>query len=408
MKSHQKHNEKQDPQSTHVSLKWIASNLYKMQPYGTYYAIYKKHGKQFRESLKTKDRKLAERNLRDILKKAERLRSGGEKLTFRDVAEQFTSSVLAAADIKTSTREYYRFCIQGIQNSWDGLAHKKLRDVTEKNCEEWFAKRKPQVDAQRLNNELGILKRICMFAQREGVILHNPAESLGRVRIEREEPVIPSREQFVTLIAKLRENKNHDAADFVELLAYSGMRRNEAAALKWRDVDGRNFRVTGGKARSKNRKIRHLPLFPNMRELLLRIHRERGGRTNPDDTIMLIKQCRDGISNACEDAGLPHFGHHSMRHCFATNAIEEGIDFKTIAEWLGHSDGGVLVAKVYGHLRKPHSDAMAERMIFTAKVEANQPDQSQQESENDGSVIENINAFPPASHEDTVQSQLAV
>ena len=40
------------------------------------------------------------------------------------------------------------------------------------------------------------------------------------------------------------------------------------------------------------------------------------------------------------------------------------MDFKAIAGWLGHKDGGVLAAKTYGHLRNEHSAAMAQRMTF--------------------------------------------
>ena len=50
----------------------------------------------------------------------------------------------------------------------------------------------------------------------------------------------------------------------------------------------------------------------------------------------------------------------------ASNAIELGIDFKVIAAWLGHVDGGVLVARTYGHLRQEHSDLMALKMTFGA------------------------------------------
>jgi hypothetical protein len=46
------------------------------------------------------------------------------------------------------------------------------------------------------------------------------------------------------------------------------------------------------------------------------------------------------------------------------------VDFKAIAGWLGHKDGGVLAAKTYGHLRNEHSAAMAQRMTFDALSEA--------------------------------------
>jgi hypothetical protein len=45
------------------------------------------------------------------------------------------------------------------------------------------------------------------------------------------------------------------------------------------------------------------------------------------------------------------------------------VDFKAIAGWLGHKDGGVLAAKTYGHLRNEHSAAMAQRMTFDAMDE---------------------------------------
>jgi hypothetical protein len=41
-----------------------------------------------------------------------------------------------------------------------------------------------------------------------------------------------------------------------------------------------------------------------------------------------------------------------------------GVDFMTIASWVGHQDGGVLIGKVYGHLANEHKKAMAEKLNF--------------------------------------------
>ena len=43
-----------------------AENLYRLESSGAYYALIKKSGKQFRRSLKTKDRKLADRRLKEL------------------------------------------------------------------------------------------------------------------------------------------------------------------------------------------------------------------------------------------------------------------------------------------------------------------------------------------------------
>ena len=41
-----------------------------------------------------------------------------------------------------------------------------------------------------------------------------------------------------------------------------------------------------------------------------------------------------------------------------------GIDFMTIAKWVGHKDGGILIGKVYGHLSDEHRKLQAARMNF--------------------------------------------
>jgi hypothetical protein len=44
--------------------------------------------------------------------------------------------------------------------------------------------------------------------------------------------------------------------------------------------------------------------------------------------------------------------------------VMAGIDFMTIAAWLGHKDGGILVGKVYGHLLDEHRQRAAKQVRF--------------------------------------------
>ncbi|MBU6401492.1 MAG: hypothetical protein KGS61_14340 [Verrucomicrobia bacterium] len=50
-----------------------------------------------------------------------------------------------------------------------------------------------------------------------------------------------------------------------------------------------------------------------------------------------------------------------------TSPLESGVDIPTISRWLGHSDGGALAMRVYGHLRQEHSFAMIKRVDFSAE-----------------------------------------
>jgi integrase len=77
-----------------------------------------------------------------------------------------------------------------------------------------------------------------------------------------------------------------------------------------------------------------------------------------------VFSAKKSIESACRRLKLPKFTHHHFRHFFCSNAIEKGVDFKVIAAWLGHKDGGILVATTYGHLRAEHSAEMALRMTF--------------------------------------------
>ena len=61
---------------------------------------------------------------------------------------------------------------------------------------------------------------------------------------------------------------------------------------------------------------------------------------------------------------FPKFTHHDFRHFFATTCIESGVDIPTVSRWLGHSDGGALAMRVYGHLQVEHSLAMSKRVNF--------------------------------------------
>jgi hypothetical protein len=49
------------------------------------------------------------------------------------------------------------------------------------------------------------------------------------------------------------------------------------------------------------------------------------------------------------------------------------VDIPTVSRWLGHKDGGALAMKTYGHLRREHSIAQAQRVTF-APVATKQAD----------------------------------
>ena len=351
-------------------LQKVAECLYRHASSGTYYGLLKRSGKQYRRSLKTKDRKLAERFLAEFRQKVDRLdhTKNRSTLSFAECAKLWLSTVTPHMKASSARRRE-----TSVGQILPYLGAALIRNITASTCEDWAAKRGAGIAASTYNNERDTIIAILAYAKREGLLLDNPALVLPRRKLGKSSILIPSKHDFEKVVAKMRslDVRFYHGANLVELLAYSGMRLAEATSILWRDVDFENgrFAVSGGDLGTKNHEVRVVPLFPAMRKFLEQLRA--ATELDLDSRIIPIDRTTKGLERACQLAGLPSFTHHCMRHYFVSNAIEAGIDFKTIAAWVGHKDGGLLVAKTYGHLRDTHSFEMAKRMTFSAG-----PDQS--------------------------------
>jgi len=185
--------------------------------------------------------------------------------------------------------------------------------------------------------------------------------------------------QLQSLIDAAKENPvtGSQLADFLQLLAFSGMREQEALRLRWDDVDFEVRQIHIGRdGQTKNHQARTLEFNVQLEALLVAMrHRsapdspwlfpsaKRGGdRQNRTLTL------RRGFELTRCRAGLPNAGFHDLRHYFCSLCVMNGIDFMTIASWLGHKDGGILVGKVYGHLLDEHRRQAADRLNFGIRV----------------------------------------
>jgi integrase len=341
--------------------------LYRSTDSGMFYGIFTRKGDQVKKSLKTTDKELARRRLESLRQKVARLNTkAGKAILFADLAKRWLDTV--GGMMKPSSRLRRETAINALKPYFTNT----VRAIDKSHVDTWAASRNKTAAARTFNIERETLIQILNYALREGLILENPARVVDRRKQHQAKVVIPTKAQFKTLLDTLRKSdvRYHEAADLCELLAYSGCRLGEATAMVWGDVnlDLKNFTVTGGETGTKNHEARTIPLFPALEEFLLRLQASLSKPPETADRIVQIKDAKKAITSACQMAKLPHFHHHSLRHFFCSNAIEAGIDFKTIAGWLGHKDGGLLVAKTYGHLRDEHSAAMAKRMNWGAST----------------------------------------
>lgn len=344
-----------------ASLERVAECLYRNHR-GVYFALVKASGKQIKRSLRTKDRATANRLLGDFRRKVERLQASGERdLRFNALCDLWLASI--HSQIKESS---YVRRVSSINQMRPFFKNAMVRSITIDQIDQWKTERSKEVSARSFNIDMETLSLLFRYAKEiKRIILDNPTEHLQRKKEPRRTHTIPTRDQFKVLLTELKNclqaSTPGGAADLIEFLAYSGCRLGEAIEVRWQDVNLKleTLLITGGDNLTKNSEHRTIPLFPPLKSFLERLKRRNG-----DDKLFAVTHSRQALIGACKRAGLPRFGHHAMRHFFCSNAIEAGIDFKVIAGWLGHKDGGILVARTYGHLRAEHSAEMAKRMTF--------------------------------------------
>ena len=175
-------------------------------------------------------------------------------------------------------------------------------------------------------------------------------------------------------------------ADVLRLILGTGLRRGEALALRWCDVNlGRGeASVKGSLVRSDGKLIvadtksqrsrRTVSLSPAMVQFLGQ-HRalqlvERRTAANlwaetgfvfatelgqPADPRNLLRT----TTIASKKAGLPPVGVHTLRHTYATIALLHGIPIHVVSRNLGHSSIAIT-ADIYGHLTDEAAQAAAQ------------------------------------------------
>ena len=147
---------------------------------------------------------------------------------------------------------------------------------------------------------------------------------------------------------------------------------SETLRLKWSDVHWVTEQLQmGNDGLSKNGKPRVVDFNPRLKTHLLEMQTRRA----PDSEWIFpspqrgerderAKSFRESLRMARAAASLPTFGFHDCRHFFISMCVMSGSDYMTIARWVGHRDGGVLIGKVYGHLNDQHTKRQAQRICF--------------------------------------------
>jgi site-specific recombinase XerD len=162
---------------------------------------------------------------------------------------------------------------------------------------------------------------------------------IKRPRREKKLPVVLSQEEVELLISSTR-NIKHKA---LIMLAYSsGLRRQEVQQIKPSAIDSARMQVRV--VQGKGTKDRYTILSKKTLELLRFYYRiekpsvylfepqGQKGITLSDTTLNNIVQ-----KNAKKAGIKKDISFHTLRHCFATHLLEQGVNLKIIQQFLGHN-----------------------------------------------------------------------
>jgi integrase/recombinase XerC len=127
----------------------------------------------------------------------------------------------------------------------------------------------------------------------------------------------------------------------VLVMLYAGLRRSEAAALRWRDIDLPDKMLTVQCGSAKGGKRRVIPLHARLHAELASVPARRSamavaGRSNGD--VLNQRSLQHVFERWLPEVAGIRTTPHQLRHSFAVSLLDAGADLEAIRRLLGHND----------------------------------------------------------------------
>ena len=247
--------------------------------------------------------------------------------------------------------------------------------LTEGRVDRLEAKNQPKgLSSKTVRNINQVISSAMQLAIQQHLISHDPTDGCALPKTEHREMQTLSAAQ---LTAFLLEAKHSGVFEMYYIELATGLRRGELLGLKWEDIDfsTQTLRVRRQVGRI-NGEVREAPLKTKnaYRTIslgtdavgILKQQREKhpsssyvfpgptGGPIAPDSVLHMLHRVLDR-------AGLPEIRFHDLRHTFATLALQNGVDVKTVSGMLGHFSAGFTL-DTYAHVTTAAQKKAAETM----------------------------------------------
>jgi integrase len=317
---------------------------------------------------------------------------------FGETAEKYLSNC-ESQGIRPNTIRCYKDELGSWRDGFSEAKVKSLHQITPRNValvvDAWRDETKRaeiRISNYRIKKRLATLHRMLEWATDRELLPLIPFDRkfvkklAGKVEAKQKRRFLKEAE-VSRLIEEAREMNGRSLGsmlgDLIELMAYSGLREQEAFTLRWRavDFDEQSLKVEDEKC-PQDGEIRSVPFNKRLQNLLTRLRKEakargeddkeefifktnytfkdKNGRVIEDDRP--VKNLRRLLYKACQKAGLEEFaddprrknlhtqtnlGFHDLRRFFITMCLNKSVPANIIAKWVGHKDGGMLIMKTY-------------------------------------------------------------
>ncbi|MHC4933881.1 MAG: tyrosine-type recombinase/integrase, partial [Planctomycetota bacterium] len=323
------------------------ATIYQRNEGGSWYIDWREDGRRKQVSLKTKDRRIAERELKRL---EARLALGVADLPTTSVSEirlkEFAESYLLHLGPRAS-KSYQRSVQRAFDRLGQALGNPRLSRIHTRELEAHITALADVLATATVNLHLKIIRAGFNQAIRWGHLVAEPTKGIKFLKD-------PSKDGKVEFLSEAEVDRLLDLTsgeplhDIFATLFFTGLRRGELVHLWWEDVDFEQGMIhvrikdwvdEDGDEKHwspKGRRERAIPMHPKLRPILQRQPR-RGRSVFTTTNGRSVHRTLNSMVSRFQGRSGWRVTCHLLRHTFASHLVQKGVSLYVVGELLGHS-----------------------------------------------------------------------
>ncbi len=309
----------------------------------TYWGRAQRNGREFRQSLATTRRDVAEKRMREWLERMDSAAWGDKpRITFDQAMEHFITGHLPK--LKPASQRRYLTSVRMMIPHMEGMF---LDQISRKALSDFEAyRRREGASAPTIRRDLACLSSMFAEADVEWSEIQNPVPGFLRERRRRGNlRESPPRTRYLSHEEERRllATSTGDLGMLIAFAIDTGLRLEEQLSLTWDQVDLARREITLLAADTKTGKPRRVPVLPRTGTILGTLPRHLRPHGGADwvfckrDGSRYGKRTR-GLAGAAKRALVPGLIWHDLRRTCGCRLLQDhGMPLEEVRDWLGHA-----------------------------------------------------------------------